>query len=229
MSSIDRIRELAGINNTQSLTEAVKTSQRKLTAAHEQAVKQIENGKPVADNFTATLIEALAELSSLTKANAHELVTRGNKLSPALLENYENDGLDDLRELNDTVAVAAETLSSLNEHLASFDTEVATSAQAVQATLADLSVKLMARTAALQAKQTNEQLEVTNLVQLTEDFYAPMNKIAFLKNHVGTIDMGPHKDNIMHVLAAVCTSAQLRKFVEMINPKAVMPPPRQKK
>lgn len=216
MSNLTRIRELAGLSTTEQVISELESSRQAITEAHNSAIKQAKAGLRIDEGLFSTLIAALSTAGQASLLGTKAIVDKAKKLAEPIKQLYlDNKAKAELKELATKTEEVAKNFEEMEKEASTLikrDKDIATSINAFKAALQDFIGKLTVRGSVVQATESQVQITELNVSQLFEEFYAPSNKVAWIKKHMAGVDFTEHREMIIHALASRMSNADLRKL-----------------
>lgn len=216
MSQLTRIRELAGLSTTDMVVAELEASRISINEAHNAAIKQAKAGLRIDEGLFSTLVAALSTAGQASLLGTKAIVDKAKKLAEPIKQLYlDNKAKAELKELVHKTEEVAKNFEEMEKEASTIikrDKDIATSIGAFKAALQDFIGKLTPRGAVVQAAESQVQITELNITELFEEFYAPSNKVTWIKKHMVGVDFTTHRELVIHALAARLSSADLRKL-----------------
>lgn len=219
MTNLSRIQTLAGLSATDAVVAELKASQATLHEAHEQAIRQAKAGNRIDEGLWKAVLGAMSTAGQATIMGAKAIAFKAKNLSESLKQLYIED--TPKSELGALLSLTESTLDALDQmeadapNIIRRDKDIGNAVGAFKSSLQSFVGTLMTRTASIQATESKQVIDETNVGQLCEEFHAPLNKAAWIAKHLSDINFEKHRPAIEHVLAARCSMSDLKKLKEI--------------
>lgn len=226
MSNLSRMQTLAGLSATDQVIAELKASKQRLGEAHDLAIKQAAAGNRIDENLWQKLVAALSTAGQATVMGTKAIAAKAAKLAEPIKQLYlDNKAKLELKALlagTEDAAKAFEEMADEAPTLLKRDAEVKTAMEAFKAQMQAFISMLTTRGAAIQANESQVNIDETNVTALFEqflgeEFNAPLAKVKWIDTHMAKIDFQKNRDAIVHALAARLTASDLRKLKDQIE------------